>query len=666
MHFWGATVCVMFALAPTEAGNCIASADEDSVDWLMECDVTTYPDRLCSAQSDTGCNSVGSGTCCTLLNALQPTALTTPTSQSPGEIVIVLYDSNEALDTSAVRNFGRYGVRVAHLSQPFHGFGSKWVALKHALTTQLFHDNDILVVLDSRDVLLNMFSMSQFDQRVHILLGKYPGGVIFSTEGTCCVSALAANRTRYFKEDGSRLDRACKSGSGTCVAGSQNKNILKWAAASRARAPQNAATPFLNAGVSAGTARAFVSLLTAADLAVTEDDQAVFTVMWLSRQHNIVLDFDNVLATSSEWRSPQCDFDLEPTSDGNELVCTAHVCPLFIHFNGQDAACHDKVKQMLQIPGATLQRRRRVSYSLDTTCPGGVLLNFDLPTPGSTFMGQLANSSNETRIECAHMCLAHTDCAAFSFSYTTTLCSTHMLSNVTKASNSTLLFARLQECRATTTSTPPAADTIDTVSRIFFPGSSPTWAKSGFVDRCDTCTSVWFGVHTQQALARHSIRVWTAEQVTLLYGTLLYNASHGIVQSEDVRRVVAIPLADKTVFSTQDFANMLVMIELTGTYYNGFAQTIEDTIRSSFNANTPEIEGHRIVTRVKVYSRSAPQQPMAASGEADLGVPTYLIVSGVALVALAALLGLNSRTKKAIQPKPVPASKPLPPPSYHF
>jgi hypothetical protein len=129
---------------------------------------------------------------------------------------------------------------------------------------------------------------------------------------------------------------------------------------------------------------------------------------------------------------------------------------------------------------------------------------------------------------------------------------------------------------------------------------------------------------------------------------------------------VAIPLADKTVFSTQDFANMLVMIELTGTYYNGFAQTIEDTIRSSFNANTPEIEGHRIVTRVKVYSRSAPQQPMAASGEADLGVPTYLIVSGVALVALAALLGLNSRTKKAIQPKPVPASKPLPPPSYHF
>ena len=58
---------------------------------------------------------------------------------------------------------------------------------------------------------------------------------------------------------------------------------------------------FLNAGVAVGTAAAFSSMLSAADILEEEDDQAVLTALYLSNQTkvDIALDFSQVIKSRS-------------------------------------------------------------------------------------------------------------------------------------------------------------------------------------------------------------------------------------------------------------------------------------------------------------------------------------------------------------------------------
>jgi hypothetical protein len=300
----------------------------DSVDWLLSC--SAHKDA-CSTQPLELCASVGDGNCCELVtdgsvarrndnyndadddaNNNKHADDRAPRPAAPSavpDVVLVVYDSDEVLETSVARNFGAYG-RTVHISRPFLGFGSKWVALKELLKTGELHRDDVLVVSDGRDVLPNTFSKAYFEGHMRNLSSAPGFKVVFSAEQSCCVNALGTNATRFFNTDGSRADRSCSSSSRTCLTKDYAHNIQPWIARSKARGPKGHDSPFLNAGISVGTAASFLSLIEATNMSGDEDDQAVLTSLWLASPSvssvQIELDYNGILAKSSDCTAPSC------------------------------------------------------------------------------------------------------------------------------------------------------------------------------------------------------------------------------------------------------------------------------------------------------------------------------------------------------------------------
>ena len=164
--------------------------DFETVDWVTNCGER---DQECGDQLAAHCNTVGDGDCCVLKWVLAerpgvavaaPVAAAGPASaardrragaapqtaaRAHGDVVLVIYDSDAALDEGVVANLRTYG-KVAHITRPFSGYGSKWSALREFVAEGMVQPNDILVVMDGRDVLANTFSRKEFETRVRGLL----------------------------------------------------------------------------------------------------------------------------------------------------------------------------------------------------------------------------------------------------------------------------------------------------------------------------------------------------------------------------------------------------------------------------------------------------------------------------------------------------------------
>ena len=173
---------------------------------------------------------------------------------------------------------------------------------------------------------------------------------------------------------------------------------------------------------------------------ITEDDQAVLTSLWLSNHSRvkIELDYDSRLARSSDWQSRRCDFVHKPpkseNAESSPIVChTGGACPLFLHFNGKDHACHRQVAELLDVGVyaaveafgveadgvASVQRRAAnlLPYPKEQICKGGTLLNFKSAEVGRVGAGsQVAAFSNEhvqDADRCANKCILYSECLGF-------------------------------------------------------------------------------------------------------------------------------------------------------------------------------------------------------------------------------------------------------------
>ena len=292
-------------------------------------------------------------------------------SMHGGRVLLVAFDSGD-LDRSFVKNLAGVG-QVVQISRPFAGFGSKWHALVAYLGSPDVEPDDILVVMDARDILANGLDRPLFERRVRRLAKA--NQILFSAEGQCCVSALGADQTQYFDDRGKRKHRTCAPHKDECVFDplAHAQNVLPWIEKMRRRAPAGATELYLNAGVVLGTTASFAELLALADLREEEDDQAVLTALWLSNNSSktgieIALDYDQSLATSSNWEVGECDFVRQTVGGaaGSAVVCRGDGggCPLFVHFNGADWQCQQKVASLLHVADDR-RVRGRLSRAVD-------------------------------------------------------------------------------------------------------------------------------------------------------------------------------------------------------------------------------------------------------------------------------------------------------------
>ena len=164
-----------------------------------------------------------------------------------------------------------------------------------------------------------------------------------------------------------------------------------------------------------------------ASLDATEDDQAVFTALWLSTQQmlDITLDYANAISRSSNWKSQQCNFaaNAQPSAAATQqhpelqadadipLVCSSEhgataVCPLFIHFNGEHADCQAKVAALLgrglnsetisqnSVPAAA-RRSRQARRNPNPHVPARILFNMQIDPRSNTNATQAGTPADQ-------------------------------------------------------------------------------------------------------------------------------------------------------------------------------------------------------------------------------------------------------------------------------
>jgi hypothetical protein len=279
--------------------------------------------------------------------------------------------------------------------QHFDGFGSKYAAVLPLLKTM---DADSLVVLsDARDVLINnpassdaataAAAVQDFRDAFNAVTFQYPGAIVISAEAQCCVSALTyAAPGDYFDVDGKRNVRACASGEADCLWNGDAmsgpwENFMKEAAQERmGYGADSIDDVYLNAGLIVGKAADLLRVIEAADIAATEDDQAVLTGYMYRNPKDIVLDYGQTLFGNNRAgvkdlsASESCMFEIATTSTRLQHTKT-QTSPLFVHSPGGFLQCHEDLANQLGVKDISKVARRRLQQWKSKKCNYTTLLS---------------------------------------------------------------------------------------------------------------------------------------------------------------------------------------------------------------------------------------------------------------------------------------------------
>jgi hypothetical protein len=298
----------------------------------------------------------------------------------------------------------------------FEGYGSKYAAV-YPILKALPHDDGRLVVLsDSRDVLINAPASSaltssassssassssslraaaaapsldvvvkqavrDFVDRHARLTRDYPDALVVSAEAQCCVSALTfVQPGDYYDQFGARNARACASGEADCtwqgdVYAVPWQSYMQGLAVNRTSHNNNnndmVQDVYLNAGLMVGTVPNLLRVLEQAQIGKDEDDQAVLTDFMYHHPNAIVLDYhqelfgnnrgglqveQNQQDRKANTEDAQCVFDWSPNDEhhAGRLVHTkTKTSPLFVHSPGGFLDCQDRLAMKLGLFDAT-------------------------------------------------------------------------------------------------------------------------------------------------------------------------------------------------------------------------------------------------------------------------------------------------------------------------
>jgi len=288
----------------------------------------------------------------------------------------------------------------------FEGYGSKFAAVLPILQSiqveqhkykmeNYFHYDPLIVLSDSRDVLLNnpygdaMYGSSLADEFVFAfdeLTAQYQrkdrGAIVISAEAQCCVSALTHVPVGgYFNADGTRKQFACYSGADDCLwAGDEHaepwEKFMHDLMVQRTVQSNDHSVPddtFLNAGLIVGRVSDLIAVITSAQIQNSEDDQAVLTDYMYHNPESIVLDYHQKLFGNNRNGVINLEDGTDPTggsvngcvferqNDSKRLVHTqTSTYPLFLHSPGGFYQCYDYMSEQLNIPAISSTIRRQL------------------------------------------------------------------------------------------------------------------------------------------------------------------------------------------------------------------------------------------------------------------------------------------------------------------
>jgi len=204
------------------------------------------------------------------------------------------------------------------------GFGTKTQACQNFIKNTSLKDEDILIILDSRDIYVNRNSSEL--GKIFKELYKKSGGdldknlkLIFSSEIGCCTQGISE------------------------VSKQKMKNIaLKYK-----NMKQNDGNYYLNAGMVIGYVKAFKELYLNFNIGLTDDDQSKITNFWINNNiDKIVLDYGQVLFSNAhKWGNEDnlngCLYERKKYHNNEFMVKDTNTFPFFIQTPAKYWTCYN-------------------------------------------------------------------------------------------------------------------------------------------------------------------------------------------------------------------------------------------------------------------------------------------------------------------------------------
>jgi len=204
------------------------------------------------------------------------------------------------------------------------GFGTKIQAYQNFIRNTSLNDNDILIIIDSRDIYVNRNSNDI--GKVFKELYKKRGGdlnknlkLIFSSEIGCCTPGI----------------------------NEVNKQKMKNIALEHPNMKKVDGNYYLNSGMVIGYVKAFKELYLNLKIDLTDDDQTKITNFWLDNNlDKIILDYDQVLFSNAhKWGNKDnlngCLYEKKESHNNEFMIKDTTTFPFFIQTAGKYWTCYN-------------------------------------------------------------------------------------------------------------------------------------------------------------------------------------------------------------------------------------------------------------------------------------------------------------------------------------
>jgi hypothetical protein len=234
------------------------------------------------------------------------------------------FNNNHKKDLENKLKYYGYDYKFIGEGDEWKGFGTKIQAYQKFIRNTTLSDNDILIILDSRDIYVNRNSNEI--SKVFEDLYKKRGGdldknlkLVISSEIGCCTQGISE----------------------------ESKKKMKNIALEYPKMKPNDGNYHLNSGMVIGYVKAFKELYLNFKIDLTDDDQTKMTNFWLDNNlDKIILDYDQVLFSNAhKWGNEDnlngCFYEKNESNNNQFMIKDTNTFPFFIQTPGKYWVCYN-------------------------------------------------------------------------------------------------------------------------------------------------------------------------------------------------------------------------------------------------------------------------------------------------------------------------------------
>jgi hypothetical protein len=230
-----------------------------------------------------------------------------------------------------LKHYG-YTYKFLGAGEKWKGFGTKIKKYQNFIKKTKLDDDNILVIIDSRDVYVNRNSnelVKEFEKLYKKRGCNFDNNLklIFSSEIACCTPGISL----------------------------ESKQIMKNIALKHENMKQVDGSYYLNSGLCIGYIKAYKKIFLNFDIKYSNNDQTKITNYWLEKYFDkIILDYDqDIFSNAHKWGNELtlngCKYKKDKSRNNQFIIKYTNKCPFFIQTPAKYWICYNYLYNIKEV-----------------------------------------------------------------------------------------------------------------------------------------------------------------------------------------------------------------------------------------------------------------------------------------------------------------------------